>query len=245
MSPVRSGTGCGPGSCSGQTFTPSKTCNGTGTCAPSGSNVDCGVSACSTDGCKTMCTVDSDCATTSYCNATGQQCAAKKSNGGTCTLAKECTSGACVEGVCCNTSCAGRCLSCLGTRTGGADGTCSYSKAGTDPDNECDMMDPTTCAQDGTCDGAGQCAKWSNSTVCAAGMCSAGSHTPQRLCSAGVCAAAVPVNCGAAACDAASGCRTTCTGNADCVGSNYCDTTTMRCAAQKAAGVACGGTPSA
>src|SRR5262249_41007936 len=151
-------------------FTPAKICNGTGTCAPASANVDCGQSACSTDGCKTMCSADADCAASSWCNTTTHQCAAKKSNGSTCALGKECINAACVENVCCNTACNGKCVSCLGARTGGSDGTCAYAKAATDPHNDCDMMDASTCAQDGFCDGAGQCEKWNNSTVCAAGM---------------------------------------------------------------------------
>jgi len=234
-----SGTGCGPGSCSGPTFTPAKTCNGTGTCAPSGTDVNCGQSACSTDGCKTMCTVDGDCAASSYCNTTSHQCAAKKANGAMCAAGKECLNAACVENVCCNTACNGKCVSCLGTRTGGSDGTCAYAKAGTDPHNDCDPTDPSTCGLDGFCDGAGQCEKFGNGTVCAAGMCGTGSYTPQRTCSQGVCGAAAPMSCGAATCDNASGCRTTCTGNQDCTGNNYCDTTTMKCAAQKAPGAMC------
>ncbi|HXU01617.1 MAG TPA: hypothetical protein VN903_11530 [Polyangia bacterium] len=235
------GTGCGPGSCSGATFTPAKTCNGAGVCGPSGNNVNCGQSACSVNGCLTMCSVDTDCAASSYCNTTSRQCAAKKANGATCNIGKECINGACVENVCCDTACNGKCVSCLGARTGGADGTCAYAKVGTDPKNDCDPTDASTCGLDGFCDGAGQCEKWSSSTVCATGMCGTGNFTPQRTCSQGACAPAMPMSCGAAACDPTSGCRTTCSKDADCVGNNYCDLTTMKCAAQKVAGSMCNG----
>jgi hypothetical protein len=50
-------------------------------------------------------------------------------NGTPCQLADDCQSGQCVDGVCCKSACGGGdttdCQSCLGSQTGGADGTCS------------------------------------------------------------------------------------------------------------------------
>ena len=40
-------------------------------------------------------------------------------NGSICTLAGDCASGNCIDGVCCNTQCADRCTSCLAANTGG------------------------------------------------------------------------------------------------------------------------------
>jgi hypothetical protein len=73
--------------------------------------------------------------------------------GNHCATGAECGSGHCVDGVCCNTACSGLCLSCAGSSTGGADGTCGPVLATTDPDSEC--VD-SVCAA-GTCSGAGTC----------------------------------------------------------------------------------------
>jgi hypothetical protein len=54
-----------------------------------------------------------------------------------CTIHPQCSSGFCVEGVCCNASCSGLCQSCLGIVTGGVDGICNFVIAGTDPYAEC------------------------------------------------------------------------------------------------------------
>ena len=48
-----------------------------------------------------------------------------KRNGEPCTIFGECESGVCVEGVCCNDNCAGRCFSCRLAKTGQPDGLCS------------------------------------------------------------------------------------------------------------------------
>ncbi len=139
-----SGTSCGSASCSGSTFTPGKTCNGTGTCAAAASTTDCGQNACTTDGCKMSCTADTDCGASAYCDKTASKCTSKKANGAACGLGNECASGACVEGVCCNTACTGTCLSCLAAKTGGASGTCAFITAGM-PDSRCTAADKSTC----------------------------------------------------------------------------------------------------
>jgi len=234
-----SGTSCGSASCSGSTFTPGKTCSGTGTCVASGSAVDCGQNACTTGGCKMACAADTDCGTSAYCDTSTNKCASKKASGTACSLGNECTSGACVEGVCCNTACSGTCLSCLAAKTGGASGTCAFITAGM-PDTRCTAADKSTCGQDGNCNGAGQCEKWSSSTVCAASTCSSGNFLAARTCSNGVCNAAAQTACGGAVCDPTSGCRTTCTSASDCTGNNYCDATTKKCTPLKANGSACG-----
>jgi hypothetical protein len=71
-------------------------------------------------------------------------------NGAACTTSSECTSTSCVDGVCCNTACAGTCQACSAVKKGsGIDGTCGNIANLTDPDNEC------TGAQ--TCNGSGAC----------------------------------------------------------------------------------------
>ena len=56
------------------------------------------------------CTADSQCVSGYYCTGVvgmPGQCLQKKSNGVACTIAKECNSGYCVDGVCCTGSCSG------------------------------------------------------------------------------------------------------------------------------------------
>ena len=46
-------------------------------------------------------------------------------NGTACTLAVQCSSGNCVDGFCCDTSCAGNCRACSAALKGqGSNGTC-------------------------------------------------------------------------------------------------------------------------
>lgn len=235
------GTPCGEGSCSGAMFTPGKICDGAGKCAAGGAAKDCGSSACTTSGCATSCTKDADCASGSMCATSSKTCAPKKADGGTCSTGNECVSNACVDGVCCESACTGKCYACSNAKTGGTAGKCLPVKVGTDLDNDCDLTDESTCGQDGTCDGNGQCRSWSTGTQCVAGMCNAsGNYVSPRTCSAGTCRAATTDVCAPAVCDGTLGCKRTCAVKADCIGSTYCDTGTKLCAAQKTAGQTCG-----
>jgi hypothetical protein len=234
-----SGMSCMPGSCSGSTFTPAKTCDGSGMCTAPGAPIDCGQSACTTAGCTSSCKADTDCGSSGYCDKTSGKCTSKKSNGSPCGAGNECTSSACVDGTCCNTACSGTCVSCLAAKTGAANGMCTFIKAGM-PDSRCPASEKSTCGQDGNCDGSGQCEKWPSSTVCAPGTCSTTNYLAARTCSQGTCSPAAQTACGAAVCDPASGCRTTCTSNSDCTGNNYCDSGTKKCAPLKGNGTSCG-----
>jgi len=71
-------------------------------------------------------------------------------NGLACMTGSQCLSTYCVDGFCCNNVCNLPCYSCsamLGTL---ADGQCSFTKGGTDPDNECNGLNPN-------CTGLGLC----------------------------------------------------------------------------------------
>ncbi len=63
-----------------------------------------------------------------------------------CTAESDCSSGLCIDQVCCNTLCGDVCEAC---NVAGNEGTCSPQPAGTDPDGEC---------APGVCDGAYVCA---------------------------------------------------------------------------------------
>jgi hypothetical protein len=108
---------------------------------------------------------DDECPGSQACNGSGS---CKSATGDPCVLGTECSSGQCVDGVCCNTSCTATCNACTALKKGsGPDGVCGTIAAGTDPDNECFGSI--------SCSGASSCALLANGTTCAAGgECSSG-----------------------------------------------------------------------
>jgi len=71
----------------------------------------------------------------SGCNGLGDCFSA---NGDACSLAAECASNNCRDGVCCDNACAGVCMACSAAKKGqGVDGTCGFIVSGADPDGEC------------------------------------------------------------------------------------------------------------
>jgi hypothetical protein len=159
-------------------------------------------------------------------------------NGGLCNAATDCLSGFCVDGVCCETACAGACSACASAKTGAADGLCRPITAGSDPDNECAADTQTSCGLDGVCDGAGACRKWINGTACSSETCSGSTDTPARTCDgAGTCRAAISVSCGSYVCGAAS-CKTSCLSNADCSTSTFCSSA-GHCVVPQTGGASC------
>jgi hypothetical protein len=68
--------------------------------------------------------------------------------GQSCVAGFECDSGNCVDGVCCDSPCAGGCEACVGGATGADDGQCAPVEPGND-DGSCPMG--------AVCDGAGSC----------------------------------------------------------------------------------------
>ncbi|MEZ4311893.1 MAG: hypothetical protein R3F14_28010, partial [Polyangiaceae bacterium] len=124
------------------------------TAAKKGSGTDgtCGNIALGTD-------PDDECFGMFSCNGSGA--CALLANGTACTANGECSTGNCVDGVCCNTACNSLCQSCLGVKKGsGADGTCGSIAGFTDPDAEC----PGALV----CNGAGLC-ELPNGSACAVG----------------------------------------------------------------------------
>jgi hypothetical protein len=74
-----SGTACGAAVCSGSSYTPSRTCNGTGTCGTAAAT-SCGRFVCNASGCLTTCTTNADCASPLLCSGGG--CSTKLINCG-------------------------------------------------------------------------------------------------------------------------------------------------------------------
>jgi hypothetical protein len=93
----------------------------------------------------------------------------------TCTVAAQCASGFCVDGVCCGTACDGACQSCSQT---GEVGTCSPVKNATDD----------ACRSGSTCDGAGACRKDLGRSCAASADCASGSCVDGVCCATTACA---------------------------------------------------------
>ncbi|MBI2390734.1 MAG: FG-GAP repeat protein [Deltaproteobacteria bacterium] len=216
---AKSGTVCGATSCVDGKVT-GKVCNGAGACGDA-TGVSCGAYACSGTSCKTACTdatAAEDCAATAYCTAAGT-CAPKRANGTSCAAGKECTSGFCVDGVCCASTCSGQCEACNETGTEGACVPVSGAPRGTKRP-PC-SGDPATCG--GKCNGinAAQCDYPAATKDC--GTRCEGSSSVERTCDGkGECVAKDARSCAPFACDTNGKCRTTCAADTDCTTGNRC-----------------------
>jgi len=225
-----SGVTCGASTCattsSGAELSRSL-CDGIGACVAS--KVACAPYACNSGGtaCATSCAVDTDCASSHYCD--GSACAPKKSNGAVATASRECASGIVADGVCCNGACGAICEACdvegsKGTCSPVVDaprhGTCPVAGAGEDA------------CKTASCDGSTrtECKKFVGADVeCRAAACADGVETVATRCDGtGVCPALVKRECGAYACDGPR-CRTTCRSAVDCAPNHVCDEIERKC----------------
>jgi len=210
------GTTCAASTCSGTTFTPARTCDGAGTCGTS-TATNCGAYRCGTTGaCLITCGADADCVAPNVCNAGS---CGKRTNGASCTTAAECASGFCEQGTCCLTACTGACRSC---GLAAALGACTLVPAGDDPLGQCATSDPSTCGNDGACDGGGGCRMYASGTVCVQQSCAGSTYTPPRTCNGtGTCQMTTTQSCGTYVC-ATNVCKTSCSVDADCAAPNVC-----------------------
>ncbi|MDC3984826.1 MopE-related protein [Polyangium jinanense] len=204
------GAPCAAAEClNATTLSPSSTCNGSGTCTAT-SQISCAPYLCKNNACSSTCVGDVDCATGNYCLLSS--CQAKKADGNSCIGNNECANGNCVDGVCCNNACTGLCQACsAGKKGSGADGTCGPIANGQDPDNDC--MD-------------GQCAD--STTLNVTQVCNG----------AGACKAGVTASCTPYVCAPGVSCPTTCTSDANCASTHYCNASNQ-CVSKKATGQTC------
>lgn len=163
-----------------------------------------------------------------------------KANGASCAAAKECTSGVCADGFCCNRACGG-CEACAASlKTSGADGVCGAAKIDTDPHSACapDPGYPGNCKADGNCNGAGACRSFAkSSTACGATTCTGGMVTGKTCSGSAATCVDATSSCGLYACGA-SACNTTCSSDSACAAGAYC-TSASTCETKKAIGEAC------
>jgi alpha-tubulin suppressor-like RCC1 family protein len=161
------------GDCANSTCVDTRCCNSTCTasCMTCNSSAAPGICSLVTSG------DDNTCTGTMTCNG-GGTCLLKA--GQPCTTGTQCASTFCADGVCCNSACAGACLSCA---LAGGVGTCSGILAQDDPDKV---------ACPGTCDAGGLCkSKRGQACSTTAGGCIAGSScAPDGVCCTQTCAGA-------------------------------------------------------
>ena len=138
--------------------------------------------------------------------------------GTACTVGTGCTSGFCVDGVCCNTACAGQCEAC---NVAGAAGTCT-PKTGAPAGTRAACSDGAgNVCKALTCDGIARdtCAAFANGPdkVCMAASCSGGVVTSAALCDGkGTCtASSTTTSCAPYECKG-DVCGTVCTTKLDC-----------------------------
>ena len=210
------GTECKAGTCEGDGISGVLTCDGNGKCSDMISQT-CPPYSCdpSTSRCTATCTTNVECAASQQCVA--NRCG-KSANGAVCQPADDCSSGFCVDGVCCNVACSGACVSCSQT---GLLGHCAFVPAGL-PDSACNASDRTTCGNTGLCDGLGSCTLYPQQSVCGASSCSGLVESAPRTCDGqGTCREAQLVDCSPFLCTNGA-CVQDCKSDADCEAGHLC-----------------------
>jgi len=213
-------------------------------------DVECGSTAFCADGtCRARCQHDIDCTDGRFCAADGL-CREPSNAGQSCDGAAEgggckepgcaiCSTGHCVDAVCCESACDGPCEACAALLTGGKDGSCLPIAADQDPDDECaeGRAFPASCLADGACDGKRGCRAFAKlGTACGETVCSDNGVTGRVCDGAGTCRRD-SVSCSPYACSAAA-CSTSCEADSNCDPlSGYC--LNGKCAEKKPLGRAC------
>lgn len=225
---------CGAATCKDGVRTAAR-CSGTSaTCGAAIAEVCPGGVACAdATSCRSKCVSDSDCEGGGACNATLGTCSGGKGKPLVtskdfvrCKDKSECTSGFCVEGVCCDQACDKPCHSCALLAN---PGHCTKEGAGVDLKGDCSSAGACT----GTCGADGACVGAVAGSMCARSTCTGPSQgTGATYCAAAgaPCPAAVPFDCAPYACVASLGaCKDSCSTSADCALGYACDGTSRVC----------------
>jgi len=216
------GTICRQPTCSGSTLTLASRCQA-GVCQPT-SGLPCDPYVCDSkagNACLRTCASNADCGGGNVCDDKGS--CGKRPVGVSCTTNDDCNSNICQQGFCCQTACAGTCMSC---GVPGSAGVCTAVPAGTDPLDQCADSGRTTCGADGLCDGKGGCETYSKATVCQDPTCAVGGSVgtaPAHCDGLGTCTAASSVSCNEYMCGTTGTCLVNCKTNADCSPGNVCN----------------------
>jgi hypothetical protein len=195
------GTPCGGAACTGpRTFLPGSECDGDGMCVK-GMAIDCTPFNCESAACRSSCVTDADCVPPNVCQ-TGK--CGRRGEGQACTANDQCLSGFCVDGVCCENACTGRCQFC---GSPAARGKCTSVRAGapdprasagvTDPARVCLDQGAASCGTNGRCDGKNGCQRYPDGTSCRAPRCEerANSEFGESFCMGGSCRSPAGTSC--------------------------------------------------
>jgi hypothetical protein len=225
------GVPCGQPRCNDpNAMMPASECDGNGTCV-AGEAVACAPYLCEGQNCRVTCTSDSQCLPPRIC--TNGSCG-KRGPGQTCGTAEQCESGFCVDGVCCENACAGRCNTCASARArgkcvpvpaGNADLRALAPGAGAiDPALLCTDAGAQSCGANGRCDGKGGCEIYRDNTICGPGTCDATANraTAPSVCRAGRCESPAAQTCAPFTGCSANRCNTSCNADRDCSAGNVC-----------------------
>ena len=119
-----------------------------------------------------------------------------RANGESCSVASECLSAHCSDGVCCESECQMACRSCANPDT---KGLCRPVAEGSpDPRGMCNDKGAASCQTNGLCEVSGKCALYPAGTSCAAATCTDKEDMaiPERTCDGmGHCADVPKVKC--------------------------------------------------
>jgi hypothetical protein len=118
-----------------------------------------------------------------------------------------------VDGVCCDTACAGQCESC-------GIGTCIFGAGQPAPGRPKCAGFNTPCA--GSCDGKSAECSYPKDTPCGKTSCQGNDHVEQACDGAGSCAELAPVSCAPYRC-AGTKCVSSCGGDDSCLPSARCE----------------------
>ena len=210
---------CASESCDGIYLTPARGCDGHGGCTKS-DPVSCTPYVCKGSRCGTSCAGVLDCLPGSLC--VNGICSGERYQGGPCSFDKECGSLKCVDGVCCESSCAQPCFACSATRTGKPNGVCAPVKAGADSRGTCSRAPPGSCANSGKCNGKGGCELQGLEEVCGSASCAGNAAVPIGHCDgAGACAVDPALSCGTDVCVGGI-CQPPCASDGDCGDGQTC-----------------------
>lgn len=207
---------CRAPTCTAGTATARAVCDGAGAC-PAVQTSSCGLYPCGAEACLGGCASDAGCLGGAWCSM--GLCVAPLGPGAACSEARQCGTGHCVDGVCCDTACDGRCEACAEP---GRAGTCSPVQGAPRGARPACATDGTACG--GACDGSGRaaCAYPGAETACRAATCGGGvASSPSACVGSGACPASAVLPCGLYTCGPEA-CRVGCAGDADCAEGAAC-----------------------
>jgi uncharacterized repeat protein (TIGR01451 family) len=207
-------TQCRGASCSSGVATLAAACDGAGRC-PAVQTQACGAYVCGPTACKGNCGNDADCVAGDWCSA--GVCVPLLSAGSACTVASQCGSANCVDGVCCTSACNGQCEAC---NVAGSAGACTAVVGDPRGGRQACATDGSSCG--GVCDGSSRTSCAYPSGQCRGASCANAVATAAAACDgAGHCPAPQQLSCSAYACGPAA-CKTACGGDSDCADNGFC-----------------------